>query len=295
MPSLYGRALYTSSVLIGIYWIGIILMLLVCYQLLYTIKARSAAGKSWWGFGIVAFLFAGGIAKIYSTNMTLMLHPELWHDLYQSNQSGIVLPSAHLEWMPRWTYMMVSGITAAGILLAWLSSSSVFTEAARKFLARLGGQLALGGAGVSLGVGLWVWAAQPETIRNACSANSFWLPFVGLWTVGAIGVIVLCGYLLLTRPQLHWPVLAGLSVVAFVQIAGAVLCRDIVRDAFLAQGRFQRLGPGSSRQLVCADPFLRPVRGGAGSCRLAGIGRLAKLSENGDWLRAFEVPVPVFG
>lgn len=43
---LYGRALYTSSVLIGVYWISIILLLTVAYWLLYQFTGRLEAGRS---------------------------------------------------------------------------------------------------------------------------------------------------------------------------------------------------------------------------------------------------------
>ena len=49
---LYGRALYTSSVLIGIYWISIIGILMLTYWLLYQFTARLEAGKSAWWVGL---------------------------------------------------------------------------------------------------------------------------------------------------------------------------------------------------------------------------------------------------
>jgi hypothetical protein len=48
---LYGRALYTSSVLIGLYWISIIGLLMLAYWLLYQFSARLEAGKSAWWVG----------------------------------------------------------------------------------------------------------------------------------------------------------------------------------------------------------------------------------------------------
>ena len=43
---LYGRALYTSSVLIGVYWISIIGILMLTYWLLYRFTARLNASAS---------------------------------------------------------------------------------------------------------------------------------------------------------------------------------------------------------------------------------------------------------
>ena len=41
---LYGRALYTSSVLIGLYWIAIIRMLMLTYWLLYQFSGTARCG-----------------------------------------------------------------------------------------------------------------------------------------------------------------------------------------------------------------------------------------------------------
>src|SRR5579864_8199140 len=61
---LYGRALYTSTVLIGVYWIAIIPTLMLVYWLLYRFSARLEAGKSAWWVGLSAWLLAGGVARM---------------------------------------------------------------------------------------------------------------------------------------------------------------------------------------------------------------------------------------
>ena len=90
---LYGRALYTSSVLIGVYWISIIGILMLTYWLLYRFTARLEAGKSAWWVGLSAWLLAGFIARLLSTNMTLMLRPEVWRSMYSASAMGAYLPT----------------------------------------------------------------------------------------------------------------------------------------------------------------------------------------------------------
>src|SRR5580700_7009937 len=82
---LYGRALYTSSVLIGVYWISIIAVLTLAYWLLYKFSARLDAGRSAWWAGLGAWVLAGFIARLLSTNMTLMLRPEAWRQMYSAS------------------------------------------------------------------------------------------------------------------------------------------------------------------------------------------------------------------
>ena len=42
---LYGRALYTSSVLIGVYWISIVAILMLTYWLLYRFSGAARGGQ----------------------------------------------------------------------------------------------------------------------------------------------------------------------------------------------------------------------------------------------------------
>ena len=113
---LYGRALYTSSVLIGIYWISIIAVLTLTYWLLYRFTARLEAGKSAWLVGLSAWLLAGYIARMLSTNMTLMLRPEVWRDMYSASAMGAYLPPSDPTLTPRWLLMMAGGLFVGGIV-----------------------------------------------------------------------------------------------------------------------------------------------------------------------------------
>src|SRR5947209_10255280 len=90
---LYGRALYTSSVLIGAWWISVVALLTLTYWLLYRFSARLEAGRSAWGVGLSAWVLAGFIARLLSTNMTLMLRPEAWRQMYSASGAGIYLPN----------------------------------------------------------------------------------------------------------------------------------------------------------------------------------------------------------
>ena len=236
---LYGRALYTSSILIGIFWIAVIPLLIVCYQLLYLMQARAQAGRSWGVIGLAALLLTWVIAMIYSTNMTLMLDPANWREIYRDHPTGTSLvPFAVLVWLPRWLYMMAAGITASAVLIGWLSTSSGFSEATRQFMRSFTGRFGLGGGLVCLGAGLGVWFSQPGSVHKGFSANPVWLGFAGLWFLAVAGVVGLGAFLVFKKPPLTKLLLAGLSAVAFLQIAGAVVCRDGIRDALLAQAGF---------------------------------------------------------
>lgn len=128
---LYGRALYTSSVLIGAYWIAVIPLLIGSYHLLYLIKARAEDGRPWYGHGLLALFGFWAVARIYSANMTLMLDAGAWREAYRADQSGSAFLSGAAAWA-RWAYMLAAGAAGGGVLAAWLvrSAAAKYAEAA---------------------------------------------------------------------------------------------------------------------------------------------------------------------
>jgi hypothetical protein len=232
---LYGRALYTSSVLVGAYWIAVIPLLIGCYHLLYVAKARGAEGRPFVLPLTVALLAAWAIARIYTANMTLMLDPAAWGPAYHADPSGGHLLAGPGSWA-RWAYMLAAGVTGGGVLLVLLSRGRSLTEPAATALRGAAKPALLAGTVGSVAAGIAAWGGQPAAIREACSsADPVWAAAAGAWFLGATGVAILavrlgtcgCG-----------AKVAALSGSALLQTAGFVVCRDLVRDASLAAAGF---------------------------------------------------------
>src|SRR5581483_1948899 len=119
---LYGRALYTSSVVMGLYWILVVPLLMLCYWLLYRFSTRLEQGQTAWWSSAGALLLALAIAKIYASNMTLMLRPEVWQSMYASGLSGTSLPSGDASLIWRWLFAIAGGPIFAGLWMLWLAS-----------------------------------------------------------------------------------------------------------------------------------------------------------------------------
>ena len=162
---LYGRALYTSSILIGLYWIAIILILMLIYWLLYRFSGRLEAGKSAWWVGLIAWVLAGFVARLLSTNMTLMLRPEVWRKMYSASAMGAYLPTGDPTLAPRWLLMMAGGLFIGGLWLIYLSGRSTFTAKERSFAAVLGSQVAAVFGIIYLAAGVWAALAQPAFVK----------------------------------------------------------------------------------------------------------------------------------
>ena len=236
---LYGRALYTSSVLIGIYWISIIAILTLTYWLLYQFSARLAAGKSAWFTGLSAWVLAGFIARLLSTNMTLMLRPEVWRGMYSASAMGAYLPTGDPTLTPRWLLMLAGGLFIGGLWLVYLSGRSTFTAEEKSFLAGLGGKVAAVFGVVYLAAGLWAAGVQPEIVKTGLHTDALY-KFAGFAGYGWLALVVvavltaaIAGFGRISASWLGW---VGAVLALLIEILFTVY-RDGVRDlTLLAKG-----------------------------------------------------------
>ena len=239
---LYGRALYTSSVLIGIYWISVIGLLTLTYWLLYRFTARLEAGKSAWWVGLSAWLLAGCIARLLSSNMTLMLRPEAWRKMYSASAMGAYLPTGDPTLTPRWLMMMAGGLFIGGLWMVYLAGRSTFTPDEKRFLASLGGKVAAVFGLVYLAAGMWAAGVQPEAVKAGLRTDALyrfagfagygWLILVGL----AILFAAVAGFARLSAGALCLFSWAGVLLAVLIEIMLTVY-RDGVRDlTLLAKG-----------------------------------------------------------
>ena len=235
---LYGRALYTSSVLIGLYWIAIVPTLMLIYWLLYKFSARLEAGKSAWWLGLIAWLLAGSVARMQSTNMTLMLRPEAWRGMYSASAMGAFLPTGDPTLEPRWLLMMAGGLLIGGLWLVYLAGRSTFTADEKKFVAGLGGKVAAGFGIVYLASGLWAASVQPGVVKQGLAGHALYpaYKFAGFAGYGWIALVVvavvvgaIAGFGKIASGWLGW---AGVLVAVLVEIMLTVY-RDGVRDVTL--------------------------------------------------------------
>jgi hypothetical protein len=235
---LYGRALYTSSVLIGVYWIAIIPTLILVYWLLYKFTARLEQGKSAWWVGLIAWLLAGCVARALSTNMTLMLRPEAWHGMYAASAMGAFLPTGDPTLTPRWLLMLAGGLFIGGLWLVYLAGRSTFTAEEKKFVAGLGGKVAAGFGIVYLAAGLWAASVQPDVVKAGLAGHSIYpayrfAGFAGYGWIALVVVVVLVGAIAgFGKIAAGWLSWTAVLTAVLVEIMLTVY-RDGVRDVTL--------------------------------------------------------------
>jgi hypothetical protein len=232
---LYGRALYTSSVLIGLYWISIIGLLMLTYWLLYRFSARLEAGRPAWWVGLSAWVLAGFIARLLSTNMTLMLRPEVWRGMYSNSAMGAYLPTGDPTLTPRWLLMMAGGLFIGGLWMVYLSGRSTFTAEEKSFMAGVGGKIAALFGVVYLAAGLWAAGVQPEIVKAGLHTDALYkfAGFAGYGWLALVAVAVVAaavaGFGKISAAWLGW---VGVLLGVLIEIM-LVVYRDGVRDLTL--------------------------------------------------------------
>jgi hypothetical protein len=234
---LYGRALYTSSVLIGAWWIGVIGLLMATYWLLYRFAARVENGRTAWWVGLLAWALAGSVARVLTSNMTLMLRPEVWQSMYQASATGVNLPVGDPTIFTRWLLMMAGGILFAGLWLIWLAGNATASENDRHQLARVGGWLVAPMAVVQVLLGAAVLATQPSGIISTMDRNWMYPLAREVWLVSVVLCLVAGLFVIFARrlpPTVAW----GAPLVALLLSVSMTLYRDGIRDTTLLSKGF---------------------------------------------------------
>lgn len=117
---IYGNFIYVSSIMMGAFWIGIYLILIIAYysSYLYDFKFKELGDSAVWvlTIGIIIILF---IAFLFTNNMTLMLSPEKW-GAYFLNKSGTILNTTDSTLLPRLLHFIIGSISIGGIYVALL-------------------------------------------------------------------------------------------------------------------------------------------------------------------------------
>ncbi|MDX1935348.1 MAG: hypothetical protein SFU56_22340 [Capsulimonadales bacterium] len=233
---LYGRALYTSSVLIGVLWIAVIPILTFAYFFLYRMTDRIEKGRAGWTWGLAALLLTLTIGQIYAFNMTLMLRPDVWQEMYSRTALGLQTPPRDPTMAPRFLFVLAGGLTLGGLGLVLVSLAKSLSADVRSLLSRVGSVLSVVGAGAQIALAFVVQASQPEGIIASVNASPLFLIsgiacLVGLALVLATSLLGLTG-----KGGLLAPI--GGALGAVVAVAGQVIYRDGIRDVTLLSKGF---------------------------------------------------------
>lgn len=231
---LYGQLFYSSSILVGSFWIQVIPALIIAYSGFYYHKFKRQERPRWqWPITIVSLIFLLYIGYIYVNNFTLSMMPEKWLPIYAANPAGGVLHHGEPTVIPRLLLFLSGAFAVAGMSLIWRGT----------FLLRWGYQdegrrsHSFGFKAFLLTPIIWfiaaggIYAARPEDVAMMFASGN---TTTTLLITGIISGLVagIFAFVSLNKKKLIYPLLASWGILG--AMASMVIFRDLVRQAVLS-------------------------------------------------------------
>ncbi|MBV5339921.1 MAG: hypothetical protein J0665_10260 [Deltaproteobacteria bacterium] len=223
---LYGHLLYTSTVLMGLFWLAVVPLLIIAYYLayVYDFSFEKLGNKA--AYAVLAvLLLLMSVGFIFSNNMTMMISPASWLRWF-ATPGGTLLNLADPALLPRYLHMMTGSLAVGGLCVALYSSTVLkHNSAVAKAGTKLGMQLFTWLTVLQVLVGSWFLLTLPGEVMKRFMGNNMFS--TGLLVTGILLAVatIISGYrhkvvatLLLTIPLVY--------VMAFM--------RDSVRGGYLA-------------------------------------------------------------
>ncbi len=222
---LYGHFIYSSSILMAVWWFSIIAMLILAYYsaYIYDFKFDALKGTRIFllEFSVMVLLV---IAFFFTNNMTLMLQPEHWA-AYFTNSGGTLLNVTDPTVIPRYLHFVIGAIAVAGLYLALIGHFNLRKSPIDKqILIRKGLKYFSVATAVQIFFGIWFLLALPKQVMMEFMGDSAY--GTGLLTLGII----------LALGALYFGFKGNLmasSVTTLVLLIVMILIRDLVRILYL--------------------------------------------------------------
>ena len=231
---LYGNLLYTSSILIGIYWLSVVLLVILGYYGYYYFNAHSGEKATTASIVVLslAVLCFLAIGFIFTNNMSLMWSPQKWLAMYRARPSGAHLNLSDISVVPRYLHTIVG---AFGVFTAALAHyGTVQFKKDREYggwLVRRSSIVFAGTTVLQFLIGMWFLMSLPRNValiffRDGVGVSVFGVALLA--TLAATILLLVGGTAKEPSPLIH----AGFGMV-LITVALMVVMRDMVRTAYL--------------------------------------------------------------
>jgi hypothetical protein len=240
---LYGHFLYTSSVLMAVFWLSIVALLILAYYAayLYNLQFARRPGLHTLLTTIIA-LFLLTIAFFFTNNMSLMINPVSWVR-YFDHPEGLLLNFGDPTLLPRFLHSVFASVAMGGLALGlyhdWQRRHG--NKAAATHIPTAMNWFSYATI-CNFGIGTWYYGSQPAAIRTVTgTASAFLLCFL---LAGITAAILSLIYGLQHRVR-H----------AAGAVLGAIICMVVVRELV----RRQTLAPWFSTSDLEVIPQYSPL------------------------------------
>lgn len=222
---LYGQFIYTSSILMAVFWLSVIGLLITAYMLAYVYKYRySGLGSGRLAVvGLITLLLLI-IAFFFTNNISLMQAPATWMH-YFDQPRGLLLSLVDPMLLPRYLHFMASSVAVGGLAIALF-----FHWQQQRGERTVGPWIAYGCRWFSyatmgnFAIGLWFLAALPKGLLTASTTGLILMLTLGAGIVLAVPAVVY---------GLTFRVVPALCC-TLATIGLMILARSLLRTALLA-------------------------------------------------------------
>jgi len=222
---IYGHLFYTSSVLIGVYWLLVIPVLILAYYGAYVHARQYGSAATWSKIGLAVTVIATlYIGLVYVNNMTLMVQPDKWTG-YFSARGGTRFNWNEATLIPRYLHFVAASIAIGGLFIA--------------ILWNMRGKQAEDGALAKAGTGMkiFAWASLVQVLIGVwfllAIPREFMLQFMGrnlfATIVFMLGFLTALGMLITAFGQKLRPTLS----MFIITILAMVITRHNLRAMYL--------------------------------------------------------------
>jgi len=230
---LYGQFLYSSSILIGSVWICVIPLVILAYYGYYYVSGTTDQPRR---STIVAAAFSvaclATIGFIFTNNMTLMLRPDRWIEMYRAHPAGWHLNLGEPLVYPRYLHMMVGAIAVFSAILAHIGMLKAKSDAGYGYwIVKRGAQVYALCAGLQFILGMWLLLSVPRPVMLAFLRAPLPASIFGVALLTVISSI----FLMLIGSSGERPnamVHAGMGMMV-ITLALMIVLRHLLRQAFL--------------------------------------------------------------
>lgn len=226
---LYGHLIYSSSILMGAFWIMVIPLIIIAYYGAYLYDFRFARlGKAGPWVLLVVVLILIIIGYFFSNNMILMLLTERFPE-YVDHRAGTMLASGDTTFLPRYLHMMVSAFAVGGLFTAIIGrigkqKDPKLAEQAKNTGMRVFAVLTM----INILLGVWFLIALPrETMMLFMGQHMMATALFMISLVLTIGVIMTA-----VKKWIWWTTGLTVLLVYCMSFMRAYIRTDYLKDVF---------------------------------------------------------------
>ena len=226
---LYGQFFYSSSILMGSFWLLIVPVLIVAYYgaYLYDFRFQKLGAAGPW-LAAAVFLLLALVGFFLANNMLLMVLPERFGE-YFAHRGGTLLVSAHPEFWPRFLHMVCGALAMGGLFVGLLGRYCGKTEPElAAYAERIGLKWFFFFTLGNVFAGFWYFLALPAELRQIFMGGSS-----GATVAFILGLILTVGALFAAYRKRFWATfLHALSLVVLMTFLRAWLRTAYLQDVF---------------------------------------------------------------